>query len=63
MYDAYWADLQTQEVGGNPGRVDSRVKKMKTTVVIISDQVTPIHLCETLELVNKKTCTRISVVF
>jgi hypothetical protein len=27
MYDAYRADLQTQEVGGNPGRVDSLSKK------------------------------------
>ena len=39
--------------GGNPGRVDSRVKKMETKVGITSDKVTPIHLCETLELVNK----------
>ena len=28
----------------------------------ITDQETPIHLCETLELVNKKTCIRISVI-
>ena len=27
MYDAYRADLQTQEVGGNPGRVDSMSQK------------------------------------
>jgi hypothetical protein len=27
---------------------------METKVGIISDQVTPIHLCETLELVSKK---------
>jgi hypothetical protein len=38
---------------GNPGRVDYRVKKMETKVGITSDKVTPIHLCETLELVNK----------
>jgi hypothetical protein len=30
------------------------IKKMETKVGITSDKVTPIHLCETLELVNKK---------
>jgi hypothetical protein len=32
----------------------NHLKKMETKVGITSDNVTPIHLCETLELVNKK---------
>jgi hypothetical protein len=53
MYDAYRADLQTQEVGGTQEELTLEVKKMETKVGITSDKVTPIHLCETLELVNK----------
>jgi hypothetical protein len=36
---------------------------METRVGITSDKVTPIHLCETLELVNKKLASEYLLYF
>ena len=49
IYDAYRADLQTQE------EFTLELKKnRKQGGKYITDQLTPIHLCKTFELVNKK---------
>jgi len=49
IYDAYRADLQTQQ------EFTLEVKRWKARWELYpTDQVRPSHLCETLELVNKK---------
>ena len=49
IYDAYSADLQTQQ------EFTLKVKRWKTSWELYpTDQVRPSHLCETLERVSKK---------
>jgi len=58
IHYAYKADLQTQQ------EFILDVKRWKARCKLYpTDQVKPSHLCETLELVNKKKYISISIVF